>query len=239
MQVQCRCGGNGRDYCPDVVSLRGGKLRSLVQTVQYRSLGWHSHRAPYAAIVLAGGYEEAGDQGRFRAKVGDVLFHERFESHKNTFFSPSTIILNLPLPADRCTAGIAHLEDLDSVVHMAQESKTLHATEGHVVSATSLIIPFFDMLAFSTSFGLAMRWRRRPEYHRRLMLIATCAITSAAFARFPSWLIPDNCFYLGVDGLILVAIAWEWIATHRIHPVYRFGLPALVIGQAVTMYISS
>jgi hypothetical protein len=78
--------------------------------------------------VLAGGYEEAGDQGRFRAKVGDVLFHERFESHKNTVFSSSTIILNLPLPADRCTVGIAQLDDLDSVVRMAQESKTAVAT---------------------------------------------------------------------------------------------------------------
>jgi hypothetical protein len=115
--------------------------------------------------------------------------------------------------------------------------KNLHATEGHVASATSLVIPFFDMLAFSTTFGLAIRWRRRPEYHRRLMLIATCAITSAAFARFPSWLMPDNCFYLGVDALILVAIAWEWIATHRIHLVFRLGLPILVIGQGLTMCI--
>jgi hypothetical protein len=115
--------------------------------------------------------------------------------------------------------------------------KHLHDAEGHIASVTSLVIRFFDMLAFSTSFGLAMRWRRRPEYHRRLMLIATCAITSAAFARFPSWLIPDNCFYLGVDGLILVAIAWELIATHRIHPVFRLGLPILVIGQGLTMCI--
>jgi hypothetical protein len=115
--------------------------------------------------------------------------------------------------------------------------KHLHDAEGHVASATSLVVPLFDMLAFSTSFGLAIRFRRRPEYHRRLVLIATCSITSAAFARFPSWLIPDNCFYLGVDGLVLVAIAWEWIATRRIHPVFRLGLPVLVIGQGLTMCI--
>jgi len=115
--------------------------------------------------------------------------------------------------------------------------KHLHDAEGHVASATSLVVPLFDMLAFSTSFGLAIRWRRRQEYHRRLMLIATCSITSAAFARFPSWLIPDNCFYLGVDGLLLGAVALEWIATRRIHPVFRFGLPVLVIGQGLTMCI--
>ncbi len=115
--------------------------------------------------------------------------------------------------------------------------KHLHATEGHIVSANTLMVPFFDMLAFSTSFGLAIRWRHRPEYHRRLMLIATCTITAAAFARFPSWLVPDNCFYLGVDSLILVAIAWEWFDTRRVHLVYRYALPALITGQAVTMCI--
>jgi hypothetical protein len=115
--------------------------------------------------------------------------------------------------------------------------KRLHAAEGHIASTTSLVVPFFDMLSFSISLGLAIRWRRLPEYHRRLMLIATCAITSAAFARFPSWLIPDNCFYLGVDTLILAAIAWEWFETRNVHAVYRYGLPALVTGQAVTMCI--
>jgi hypothetical protein len=113
----------------------------------------------------------------------------------------------------------------------------LHAAEGHFARPTSLVVPFFDMLAFTLSLGLGIRWRRRPDYHRRLMLLATCAITSAAFARFPVWLIPDNCFYLGVDGLILIAIAWEMIQSRNIHAVYRFGLPAFIAGQAATMYI--
>jgi hypothetical protein len=37
-----------------------------------------------------------------------------------------------------------------------------------------LIVSFFDMLAFGVTFGLAMYWRRRPEYHRRLTLMAMC-----------------------------------------------------------------
>jgi len=115
--------------------------------------------------------------------------------------------------------------------------RRLHAAEGHIAPATSLVVPCFDMLAFAISFGLAISWRRRPEFHRRLMLIATSGITVAAFARFPSWLIPDNCFYFGVDGLILAAIVWEWLATRRVHPVYRYGLPALIIGQGLTMWI--
>jgi len=56
----------------------------------------------------------------------------------------------------------------------------------------SLIVPIFDMFAFTVAFGLAVYWRESPEYHRRLVLIATCGLTVAAIARLPSWLVPDN-----------------------------------------------
>jgi len=101
----------------------------------------------------------------------------------------------------------------------------------------ALIVPFFDMLAFSVTFGLAVWWRRRPEYHRRLMLIASCGLTVAALARFPDWLVPRDCFYPGVDLLILIGVARDAIIDHRVHPVYRFGLPAIMLGQATTMWI--
>jgi hypothetical protein len=100
-----------------------------------------------------------------------------------------------------------------------------------------LIVSFFDMLAFGVTFGLAMYWRRRPEYHRRLMLMATCGLTVAAFARFPRWLMPGNAWYVAVDALILIAVAQDWYVDRHIHPVYRYGLPALIVGQATVMWI--
>ena len=48
-----------------------------------------------------------------------------------------------------------------------------------------LIVPLFDITNFAVLFTLAILWRRKPEYHRRLILLATCEITSAAFGRFP------------------------------------------------------
>jgi len=74
---------------------------------------------------------------------------------------------------------------------------------------SSLIVPLFDMLAFTVAFGLAVYWRKSPEYHRRLVLIATCGLTVAAMARLPSWLVPDNTYYVGVDVLILAAVAHD------------------------------
>ena len=68
-----------------------------------------------------------------------------------------------------------------------------------------LMIPLFDMLCFGTTAALAICWRKKPEYHRRLIFVATCALTAAGFGRFPQWrLFPSDYFYAGVDILILV-----------------------------------
>lgn len=112
-----------------------------------------------------------------------------------------------------------------------------HIAEGHRNEESALIVPFFDMLAFAVTFGLAVYWRRWPEYRRRLMLLAICGLTVAAFARFPHWLMPRSVWYVGVDLLILAGVFRDWILTGRLHPVYRYGMPALVLGQATTMWI--
>jgi len=115
----------------------------------------------------------------------------------------------------------------------------LHRAENHSDTAGEafLIVSFFDMVAFAFIFGLAIYWRRRPEYHRRLMLMATCGLTVAAFARFPHWLVPDNSWYVFVDALILLALGRDLLVMRRAHPVYLYGLPALILGQTMTMWI--
>lgn len=98
-----------------------------------------------------------------------------------------------------------------------------------------LLIPLFDMLAFSVTFALAVHWRRRPELHRRLMLVATCALTAAAFARMPGRVLPPVMFYAGVDTLILLGVARDLLLDRRVHPVYRWALPAFAAGQTLVM----
>jgi hypothetical protein len=99
-----------------------------------------------------------------------------------------------------------------------------------------LFIPLFDMVAFSIPFALAVYWRKKPEIHRRLILVATCALTAAAFGRFPEYLLPPLFFYAGVDLLIFLGAVRDLIVMQSIHPVYRYSLPAFVAGQVVAMY---
>ncbi len=100
-----------------------------------------------------------------------------------------------------------------------------------------LAVSFNDMLSFGIAFALAVYWRRRIEYHRRLMLMATCCLTVAAIARFPAGWVPAGWWYAGVDLLILLGIGRDWLLQRRVHEVYRYGLPCLVAGQMAAMYL--
>lgn len=112
-----------------------------------------------------------------------------------------------------------------------------HARQGPVHDAF-LAISFNDMLTFAVAFGLALRWRRQPDRHRRLMLIATCALTVAAFARFPRALVPANTWYAYVDVLIGLGLLRDVIVDGRIHRVYALGLPCVMAGQGLALYLA-
>jgi Na+-transporting NADH:ubiquinone oxidoreductase subunit NqrE len=98
-----------------------------------------------------------------------------------------------------------------------------------------LIVPFYDVAAFATLFGLAVLWRKKPEFHRRLIFIATCGLLAAAFGRFP-YLASHNLFYGGVDALILLGVVRDLIVNRRIHKVYLIALPVLIACQVFVVY---
>jgi hypothetical protein len=102
--------------------------------------------------------------------------------------------------------------------------------------ASAVIFPFYDMVAFSVPFALAILWRKRPEYHRRLILLATCAITSAAFTRFPQNKMPFVVSYAGVDVLVLLGVMRDLMVERRIHRVYLLGLPGFVACQLAVVF---
>ncbi|HTU51820.1 MAG TPA: hypothetical protein VMF56_14605 [Acidobacteriaceae bacterium] len=99
-----------------------------------------------------------------------------------------------------------------------------------------LALSWYDVTAFAVAFGLAILWRKKPEYHRRLILLATCALTSAAFGRFPAHILPAGWFFVGVDFLVLLGVARDLIVDKRIHRVYAVGLPVFLVCQSIVMY---
>jgi AraC-like DNA-binding protein len=92
------------------------------QTIRPSVLGRHVHERPYAALVLSGCYEEAGDTGRHRVTAGNVIFHEAFEAHLDRIPASGAEILNLPLPIHYAFAGCSgRTSDPDAIVCLAEK----------------------------------------------------------------------------------------------------------------------
>lgn len=96
-----------------------------------------------------------------------------------------------------------------------------------------LAVQMHSMAAFAIFFALAIVWRKKPEFHRRSILIATCMLTGAAFARLVG--ISGDHYY--VDLLLLLAVLHDLIVNRRVHQVYLYGLPALIATQSVAWHL--
>jgi hypothetical protein len=92
-----------------------------------------------------------------------------------------------------------------------------------------LLAPLTDMIVFPIFFGAAVLYRRKPEIHKRLMLVATTTLLVAAALRM-SFLgepltRPMRLFIW--FSPILLGMAYDLIVRRSIHPVYIVGLAAL------------
>lgn len=103
---------------------------------------------------------------------------------------------------------------------------------------------FSAMLMFTTFVALAIANVRRPQIHRRLMVLASFAIIGAAVVRLmrfvPETTLADRVL-LGtfvVDGLLVVLVLLDRRAAGRVHPVWLAGGGFLVANQAVRAVIA-
>jgi len=102
--------------------------------------------------------------------------------------------------------------------------------------ASFLSIPFLDMAAFGTCVALAIVWRKKPDFHRRLLFIATCELLDAGIGRFDFWF-NHSIFYIGVDLFIVAGMIRDLVVDGRIHKVYLYALPVLLVGQTLAVYL--
>jgi hypothetical protein len=98
-----------------------------------------------------------------------------------------------------------------------------------------LSIPFVDMMVFGSCIAMAIYWRKKPEYHRRLVFIASCQLMDAAIGRF-DFMFNHSLFYLALDCLIVLGVARDWVVDKRVHKVYLYALPSLMVVQSLAIY---
>ena len=111
---------------------------------------------------------------------------------------------------------------------------------GPLAPSVSVAIPLIGIVAFAIVIYAAWRARRRPDAHKRLILIATSGIVAAAFGRFP-WarigLPPAAGAVTGVGVLLLMLIIYELITIRRVHRSTIWAAPLVFASIALAVPI--
>jgi hypothetical protein len=196
------------------------------------------------AVIVVTGFSQTVDEHLFHAAIPRPLllwFHGAAFSLWVVFFILQSSLVRLRKVSVHRLLGwfgvglaatMVVLGFTTAVVMTRFDSVQLH--EAGVESF--MAIPFWDMIAFGSMVGLAIYWRKKPELHRRLMLIATCCLMDAPFGRF-DYLFNNNLFFPLLDVLILLGVGRDLVVDRRVHKVYRYALPVLIAGQAFAMYL--
>ena len=103
-----------------------------------------------------------------------------------------------------------------------------------------LVLPLGEMLAFAALVSTAIALRARPEYHKRLMLLATLAMLAPAVARLPLALsqVGPLAHFAMVDLIILAFVAFDTVRQRRLHPAFVAGFAFIVVVQVGRLAIS-
>jgi hypothetical protein len=94
-----------------------------------------------------------------------------------------------------------------------------------------LVVPIFDMLVFSTLMVAGFLMRHRPDYHKRIMVVATASLMTAAFGRMILMVSGGANVQLALtltDLLVVAAAATDAILHRRLHPAFLWA-GALVV----------
>jgi hypothetical protein len=110
---------------------------------------------------------------------------------------------------------------------------------GNLRSLSFFAIPIGDMLVFPILVGAALFWRRQPEVHKRLMLLATISVLDAAVARWPLAIMANGAvaFFAITDLYIVAGMVYDVASSRRVHPAYVWGGLLIVGSQIVRLAV--
>jgi phosphoglycerol transferase MdoB-like AlkP superfamily enzyme len=149
-------------------------------------------------------------------------------------------------------AGIA-FGTLLTVVGLLASIALLRAEMAHGLASTGesfLVVPLVNIATFAVFFWLAIANTRRPDYHKRYMLLAAISVLLAPLARpLIVWVLPpaphtgvSPSIYLSSAWLsyvfIVVAMIYDWRRQGRPHKVYMIALPVLLVVSLLVVPIS-
>jgi hypothetical protein len=97
-----------------------------------------------------------------------------------------------------------------------------------------LAIPLGTVVVFPALVGAALYWRRQPDAHKRLMILATTELLAAGVGRIPligaagPW-----AFFAGTDFFVVALWGYDLLSRGRVHPASLWGGLFLIASQVI------
>ena len=103
-----------------------------------------------------------------------------------------------------------------------------------------LVVPLGDISVFAILVGAGFYYRRRPDVHKRLMLLATVSILAAAIARLPFAIMQAGppAFFGITDLFVLACILYDLITLKRVHRATALAALLIIASQPLRLMLA-
>ncbi len=122
---------------------------------------------------------------------------------------------------------------LGTIVSIGLARRDLLSHPGSAAPSFLLGLQLFAIvLVFVVLVWAAVHYRRRPDYHKRLMTLAMLSTLGPAITRLPLGLTAGHNIPATIViaiSLVLLCVIVDWVRNRRLHPAFGWG-GALVIG---------
>jgi hypothetical protein len=104
-----------------------------------------------------------------------------------------------------------------------------------------LAVPLGMLVVFAVLVGAAIALRRRSDWHKRLMLLATLGLLTPALARLAVDVLglkSPPLFFALTDVIVLAWVAWDTVRNRRLHPAFLWGTLFFLASQPLRLAIA-
>jgi hypothetical protein len=144
--------------------------------------------------------------------------------------------------------SLATAMSIFGVMAAIDQTRRAAAVGGLEAGLRFMILPIAQVVLFAILIAWAIASIRRPEWHKRLLIVATAMLMEGPFGRLltfyfifngklpvaagmPSPPPPvDSGFPLGIfDPFLLIPMIYDWRVRRRPHPVYVIGSATIIL----------